>query len=62
SVRDSLKLNRADVGWYQVRKALQARNQGSDKPPVSFTAFEQAYANLTEKLRPQVYELGFLKR
>ncbi|MDQ6952457.1 MAG: hypothetical protein Q9M15_02905 [Mariprofundaceae bacterium] len=62
SVRDSLKLNRADVGWYQVRKALQARNQGSDMPPVSFASFEQAYASLTEKLRPQVYELGFLKR
>ncbi len=61
NVRDELKLNRPDVGWYQVRKALQARNSDSDFPPVSFTSFEEAYKILTEKLRPQVYTLGFLK-
>ena len=61
SVREELKLNRADVGWYQVRKALQARNSSSDFPPVSFKAFEEAYKALTEKLQPMVYELGFLK-
>lgn len=60
-VRDDLKLNRADVGWYQIRKALQARNATSDFPPVSFSSFENAYKALTEKLQPQVYELGFLK-
>lgn len=60
-VREELKLNRADVGWYQVRKALQARNAGSDFPPVSFKSFETAYAVLTEKLQPQVYEFGFLR-
>ena len=26
TVRDELKLNRSDVGCYQIRKALQARN------------------------------------
>lgn len=31
------------------------------KIPVSFTEFETAYKNLTEKLRPLVYEYGFLK-
>jgi hypothetical protein len=61
SVRDELKLNRADVGWYQIRKALQARNTSGDFAPVSFKPFENAYKNLTEKLQPQVYELGFLK-
>ncbi len=61
SVREELKLNRADVGWYQVRKALQARNSSSDFPPVSFKPFEEAYKALTEKLQPMVYELGFLK-
>jgi len=60
AVRDELKLNRADVGWYQIRKALQARNAGGDFPPVSFKPFENAYKVLTEKLQPQVYELGFL--
>ncbi|MHB8403738.1 MAG: hypothetical protein ACYDCN_17210, partial [Bacteroidia bacterium] len=61
TVRDELKLNRPDVGWYQVRKALQARNAGSDFAPVSFKPFEEAYKALTEKLQPMVYELGFLK-
>lgn len=61
TVREELKLNRADVGWYQVRKALQARNASGDSVPVSFKAFEEAYKALTEKLQPQVYSLGFLK-
>ena len=61
SVRDELKLNRPDVGWYQVRKALQARNASGDFVPVSFKPFEEAYKALTEKLQPMVYELGFLK-
>lgn len=61
SVRDEFKLNRPDVGWYQIRNALKKRNESGDYPPVDFTKFEQAYEILTEKLRPQVYELGFLK-
>ncbi len=61
SVRDELKLNRPDVGWYQVRKALQARNASGDFVPVSFKSFENVYKVLTEKLQPMVYELGFLK-
>ncbi|MEO7263933.1 MAG: hypothetical protein ABIW38_03425 [Ferruginibacter sp.] len=62
SVREELKLNRPDVGWYQVRKALQARNSSGDFAPVSFKPFEEAYKTLTEKLQPMVYELGFLRR
>jgi hypothetical protein len=61
AVRDELKLNRAYVGWYQIRKALQARNSSGDFTPVSFKPFEEAYKALTEKLQPQVYEFGFLK-
>ena len=61
TVRDELKLNRADVGWYQIRKALQARNASGDVAPVSFKPFEEAYKALTEKLQPMVYELGFLR-
>lgn len=61
TVREELKLNRSDVGWYQIRKALQARNASGDFPPVSLKAFEEAYKSLTEKLQPMVYELGFLK-
>jgi hypothetical protein len=61
AVRDELKLNRPDVGWYQVRNALKKRNESGDFVPVSFKPFEEAYKTLTEKLQPQVYELGFLK-
>lgn len=62
SVRESLKLNRTDVGWYQVRKALEARNaDGGMVNPVDFSAFKTAYDTLGDKLRPQVFELGFLK-
>ncbi len=60
-IRDELKLNRPDVGWYQIRKAIQYRNADSDFPPVSFKNFEIAYKSLTEKILPQVYEFGFLK-
>lgn len=61
SVRDEYKLNRADVGWYQIRNALKRRNEAGLSAPVDFGVFESAYKALTEKLVPQVYELGFLK-
>lgn len=61
SVRDALKLNRADVGWYQVRKALEARNASGTGIPVDFSAFKTAYEALGDKLRPMVFELGFMK-
>jgi len=61
SVRDELKLNRPDVGWYQIRKALQARNASGDFAPISFKPYEEVYRVLSEKLQPTVYELGFLK-
>jgi len=61
TVRDELKLNRSDVGWYQVRNALKARNTSGDTAPVDFGHFEVAYKELSEKLRPQVFELGFLR-
>jgi hypothetical protein len=61
SVRDEYKLNRADVGWYQIRNALRARNESGDAAPVHFAPFEQAYQALTEKLHPQVFSLGFLR-
>jgi hypothetical protein len=59
-VRDELKLNRPDVGWYQVRNALKRRNGTGDSMPVDFSAFDTAYRNLSDKLKPLVYEYGFL--
>jgi hypothetical protein len=56
-IRDELKLNRLDAGWYQVRRALEAYG---DSKLTDFDPFKAAYAALTDKLRPQVYALGFL--
>lgn len=57
-IRDEFKLNRPDVGWYQIRKALEANNNGG---MANFEPLKEAYDTLTRKLRPQVFELGFLR-
>ena len=56
-IRQEYKLNRADAGWYQVRRALEAYG---DNELTDFDPFKTAYAALTMKLRPMVFELGFL--
>lgn len=61
SVRKQLMLNRADAGWHQVRNALKLRNSSGDFSPISTKAFEKAYLDLTAKIRPGVYEFGFLQ-
>jgi len=40
---------------------LAARNKSGDYVPINFEPFESAYKALGDKLRPQVYDLGFLK-
>ena len=57
-IRDEFKLNRPDVGWYQIRRALEANE---DNQAVDFEPFKEAYAALGAKLRPQVFEYGFLR-
>jgi hypothetical protein len=52
------KLAYWDVGWYQVRNALADDNLGEEL----FAQMDVAKAALTAKLRPQVYDLGFLDR
>ena len=61
AVRDEFKLNRPDVGWYQVRNALARRNSSGDTLPIDTKPFEAAYQTLTDKLQPQVFSLGFLR-
>ena len=56
-VRDEYKLGRPDAGWYQIRNALAAYG---DTELTDFDPFKTAYAALGAKLRPLVYELGFL--
>ena len=57
-IREELKLNRPDVGWYQIRKALDAN---AENEVTDFGPFKAAYEALGNKLRPMVYSLGFLK-
>ena len=61
NVRDKLKLSRTDVGWYQIRNALKVRGETGKTPPVNFSVMDAAYQTLSEKLRPEVIELGFLR-
>jgi hypothetical protein len=56
-IRQEYRLGRPDAGWYQVRRALEAYG---DTELTDFDPFKAAYAALTAKLRPMVYELGFL--
>ena len=56
-IRDEFKLGRADAGWYQVRRALDAYGETE---PADFEPFKAAYAVLSAKLRPMVYKWGFL--
>lgn len=59
-IRTELMLNRDDVGWYQIRKALElaGKERGTE---FDFAPFKETYDVLTEKLRPMIFELGFLK-
>ena len=61
SVREELKLNKPDVGWYQFRNAIKWRNDSGDFKEFDMTPFKQFYNRLSEKLRLQVFEFGFLK-
>ena len=58
-IRDEYKLNRPDAGWYQIRKALDAYR---DIELTDFDPFKAAYSALSAKLRPQVFEFGFLPK
>ena len=63
-IREEYKLNRPDVGWYQIRKALETAGKSEGNVggmPYDFSPFKTAYEALSDKLRPMVYELGFLK-
>ncbi|WP_295528853.1 hypothetical protein [Novosphingobium sp. Chol11] len=58
-IRQEYKLGRADAGWYKVRRALEAYG---DTELTDFDPFKAAYNALSEKLRPKVFDLGFLPR
>lgn len=57
SIREEYKLNRSDIGWYQIRNALAANSQNE---MLNLEPFSLAYRALGEKLRPLVFDYGFL--
>jgi hypothetical protein len=57
SIREEYKLNRPDAGWYQIRNALAANSKNE---MVDLNPFSLAYRKLSEKLRPLVFDYGFL--
>jgi hypothetical protein len=56
-IREEYKLGRSDAGWYQIRRSLK---EYGETELTDFDPFDAAYAALTAKLRPMVFELGFL--
>jgi hypothetical protein len=57
SIREEYKLNRPDAGWYQIRNALAANSKNE---MVDLDPFSLAYRKLSEKMRPLVFDYGFL--
>jgi len=50
------KIENYDCGWYQIRNALLDAKIGLEE----LNAVKMAHTKLAEKLRPKVYEYGFL--
>jgi len=54
--RTKYKLSYWDAGWYQVRNALLDAGKGLEE----LNALKTAHNKMRDKLRPKVYEYGFL--
>ena len=49
------QINNWDVGWYQIKALLK------EFMPDDLKEFRVLYKQLADKMRPMIYELGFLK-
>ena len=49
------QINNWDCGWYQIKAMIKAYM------PAELDAFNKLFKALSDKMRPMVYELGFLK-
>ena len=50
------QVNNWDCGWYQIKEILKEYHKDE------YDEFKTLYRALTDKMRPMVYELGFLKK
>jgi hypothetical protein len=56
---------RWDAGWYQIRMGLYGKNVPFTKTPEmveTYQEFKDTYEALGDRLRPMIYELGFLQK
>ena len=60
-IREKYKLESNDIGWYQIHHALENRHAKTPVAKTYLTDFNQSYERLGDKLRPMVFDLGFLK-
>ena len=63
-VKPEYQINNWDCGWYQVKGLLNwiCEHNKSVEIENKYVEFKQAYNALADKMRPMVYELGFLKK
>lgn len=59
-IREKYRLDRVDVGWYQIKKALE--DQGDETYKKYMEQFKNLYQVLSDKLLEQVFEYGFLRQ
>lgn len=60
AVRDEFKLNRPDVGWFQIRNTLEALASRGIAVSARASAIEPSYKILSEKIVPEIYAKGIL--
>ena len=51
-----IQINRWDAGWYQIKQMLK------EYMPDRLKAFRARFKEFESRLRPLVYELGFLRK
>ena len=56
-VKPEMHINTWDCGFYQLKNGLL-----KDNFPAEYKAFTAEYKKLEERLRPYVYEFGFLRK
>ena len=63
-LKPEYQINNWDCGWYQIKGLLNwiVENNKDEDIKEKYDEFKEAYKELGDKMRPMVYELGFLKK
>jgi len=60
AIINKFKLNRPDVGWYQIRNTLEALTTSGIAVSARASDIEPSYKALSEKIVPEIYAKGIL--